>query len=77
MWNDDTGESMRRVSAAHPCPVCKKPDWCLDSPNGTAAICARVESGKRCGDAGWLHRRSDPTPPPPPPKSKKTHTTKD
>ncbi len=28
-----------------------------DSP--TAAICARVESDKRCGEAGWLHRLSD------------------
>jgi hypothetical protein len=49
----------RRVSRAHPCPICEKPDWCLVSADGTAAICARMESSKRCGDAGWLHRLQD------------------
>jgi len=38
--------------------VCGKPDWCLfagpdEAPN--AAICARTESPKRCGEGGWLH----------------------
>jgi len=49
----------RRVEKAHPCPICQRPDWCLmTGPEGnpTAAICARVVSEKRCGDAGWLHR---------------------
>ena len=51
-----------RVSRSRPCPICGKPDWCLivgptDDP--TAAICARVESGNRRGDAGWLHRLRD------------------
>jgi hypothetical protein len=54
----------KRVTRACPCPVCRKPDWCLVAgPEGdpTAAICARVESPKRCGEAGWLHRlRDDP-----------------
>jgi putative DNA primase/helicase len=53
---------MLRVSQARPCPVCKKPDWCLVAPDGSAAICARVESPKRCKDAGWLHRLAEPTP---------------
>ena len=49
----------QRVSRGHPCPVCGKPDWCVfvgphDAPE--AAICARVESPKRIGEAGWLHR---------------------
>jgi len=49
----------QRVSKSRPCPVCERPDWCLyagpaDSPE--AAICARVESQRRVGDAGWLHR---------------------
>lgn len=48
--------NMRRVSPAHPCPVCGKHDWCLASVDGSAAICARVEGSKRCGEAGWLHR---------------------
>lgn len=48
----------QRVSRRRPCPVCGKPDWCAysgpdDSP--TAAICQRVESPKRAGEAGWLH----------------------
>jgi hypothetical protein len=49
----------RRVSRAHPCPICGKPGWCLVSANGTAAICPRVESPRRAGDAGWLHRLAD------------------
>lgn len=50
---------MRRVTAARPCPVCKKPDWCLVATDGSAAICPRVVSPRRCGDAGWLHKLSD------------------
>lgn len=51
-----------RVDRGRPCPVCGRPDWCLyagpaDDP--TAAICARTESEKGCGDAGWLHRLRD------------------
>jgi hypothetical protein len=46
----------RRVRPDTPCPVCGKGDWCLRSADGTAAICARTESARRCGDAGWLHR---------------------
>lgn len=51
-------EKMKRVSKKIPCSVCEKPDWCLVAQDGSAAICARIESGsvKRCGDAGWLHQ---------------------
>jgi hypothetical protein len=31
----------------------------LLSHEGCAVICARVESSKRCGEAGWLHRLHD------------------
>lgn len=53
-----TSRGWLRVSRRNPCPVCGKPDWCLVSEDGTAAICPRVEAGaiKRVGDAGWLHR---------------------
>ncbi len=56
----------QRVSKRRPCPVCGKPEWCLYAgPDNapTAAICARTESPKRCGEAGWLHilRRDGPT----------------
>ena len=52
----------KRVSKRRPCLVCGKPDWCLfagpdDAPE--AAICARTESARRCGAAGWLHRLKD------------------
>ncbi len=64
-----TATEWQRVSRGRPCPVCDRPDWCLyagpaDSP--TAAICARVESPKRCGEADWLHKlRDDPLRPAP------------
>lgn len=48
----------RRVTKESRCPICGRPDWCLLAGarhDPTAAICARVESQKRCGDAGWLH----------------------
>lgn len=48
-----------RVTRHRPCPICGRPDWCLfvGSPTSPeAVICARVESGKRCGEAGWLHQ---------------------
>lgn len=49
----------RRVTAHAPCPVCGRADWCLLAHDGGAAICARVESPKRTGGAGWLHRLRD------------------
>jgi len=45
-----------RVSKAKPCPICEKPDWCLMSDDGNAIICARIESDRKCGEAGWLHK---------------------
>ena len=63
-----TQTTWQRVSRRRPCPICGRPDWCLyagpaDAP--TAAICARVESPKRAGEAGWLHKlREDPLQPP-------------
>lgn len=44
------------------CPVCGKSNWCLISPDGKAGICQRVESRKKCGEAGWLHRFDEPLP---------------
>lgn len=48
-----------RVSKSLACPVCGHTDWCLIAEDGSAAICPRIESDKRCGDAGWLHRLTD------------------
>lgn len=50
-----TPEGLRRVSRRSPCPICEKPDWCLVAEDGSRAICQRVESSRRAGDAGWLH----------------------
>lgn len=54
-----SGSDWRRVSRARKCPICGRPDWCLLSRDASAAICARIESAKRCGDAGYLHRLRD------------------
>ncbi len=53
-----TASKWVRVNRRNPCPVCGKPDWCLISGDGKAAICARIESDKPAGNkgAGWLHR---------------------
>jgi len=50
-------EKMLSVSKETPCQICGKPDWCLIAPDGSAAICARIQEGsvKVCGEAGWLH----------------------
>src|SRR5262245_3044144 len=50
---------MVRVSRGNLCPVCARPDWCLVAPDGSAAICPRVESDRRIGDAGYLHLLGD------------------
>jgi DNA primase len=44
-----------RVRKASPCPICGKPDWCLISQDGKSVICARIESQKPAGKAGWIH----------------------
>ena len=54
-----TNSQWRRVNRANPCPICKRPDWCAVSVDGGAALCQRVESPKRCGEGGWLHRLKD------------------
>ena len=52
-------QEFQRVNRQRPCPVCNHADWCLvsrdDPSNPSRVICARVESAKRYGDAGWLH----------------------
>jgi len=61
-----TFDRWRRVSASERCPVCGKPDWCLVAGQPgfiEAAICPRVESERRIGEAGFLHiLRSSPVP---------------
>ena len=46
------------VTRLHPCPICKKPDWCAYHDDGIAVICPRTPDGcvRFLGDAGYLHR---------------------
>src|SRR5262245_50906920 len=57
-----TLERWVRVSPSRPCPICRRPDWCLVAGDRGAAICPRTESPRRCGEAGWLHRLDCDTP---------------
>ena len=70
-------ERMRPVSASNPCPVCNKPDWCLVAADGSAAICKRVESVTRCGEAGCLHKLAQHVEGAPVPVKKQTSAPKD
>lgn len=63
--------SFNRVTHLHPCPVCKKPDWCRVFADGWVE-CMRVQSPKPAKSGGWMHSQrelsSGPvrfTPPPP------------
>jgi hypothetical protein len=40
------GEHWQRVSRGSPCPICRRPDWCAVSANGTVVLCQRVESSR-------------------------------
>lgn len=57
----DCASHWQRVSHSHPCPICGKPDWCLVSGDGNAAICPRIDQGsiKNLGAAGYLHLLND------------------
>lgn len=52
------GALLTRVTKANPCPVCKKPDWCMF--NQEVVLCMRVQSTRpkqfKDGSLGWLHR---------------------
>lgn len=54
--------SWKRVSHKHPCPVCKKPDWCCITDDGSMVLCCRVESSRpsRGKAGGWLHKVGGP-----------------
>ena len=52
-----------RVSRSVPCPICGRPDWCGVAPDGSVAICMRVESDRPTRNGGWLHSLGEPRPP--------------
>lgn len=60
-----------RVSRADPCPICKRPDYCTRTTDGSAVKCMRVESEKLASGnfGGWIHQMGSPLPPHPPPKA--------
>ena len=60
-----------RVNRKRLCPICGRKDWCLLSADGEAVICARVESNKKCGEAGWLHKLTGDVKPLPPVRQRK------
>ena len=47
----------RRVTAAAPCPVCGRADWCRESTDGGLVVCNRIQSSRpaRGNGGGWLH----------------------
>ena len=54
----------QRVSRTHPCPVCRKPDWCLFTADGEFICCQRSDTWRgepaiRRTDAGWLFSLAD------------------
>lgn len=52
-----------RVSRRNPCPICRKPDWCVVSKDGRRAFCPRTEGGRGWrGQLGYLHYLTEPLP---------------
>lgn len=50
-----TRSKILRVSRAHPCPICDKPDWCTYTEDGRLAFCMRVESDRTAGNGAYIH----------------------
>ena len=46
----------KRVTRAAPCGICRRPDWCGVSADGSAACCMRVQSDHPAKNGGWIHR---------------------
>ena len=53
--------SFTRVSKSHPCPVCKKPDWCRVFADGWVE-CMRVQSDRPAKSGGWMHSQRELSP---------------
>lgn len=51
-----------RVTAKHPCPICKKKDWCCITEAGDLVLCMRVPNDRPSkGQAGgYLHQTASP-----------------
>lgn len=61
-------ERWKEVTAAEPCPICAKPDWCRRSPDGTKIACRREARGAvetkryKDGSEAFLHILRDAGP---------------
>jgi len=53
----------KRVTKAHPCPICGKPDWCCYTKDERVVLCMRKQNDHPSrGDAGgWVYRLGDET----------------
>ena len=59
----------RRVSREHPCPICRRGDWCTVAPDGAAVCCMRAQSDRPVKNGGWMHWLTErPVRPLPPPR---------
>jgi len=63
-----------RVNRNRKCPICDHADWCMLSPDGTAALCMRLAGGRehklKDGAIGWIYKTGDvPTAPTRPPET--------
>lgn len=62
--------SFTRVSKSHPCPVCRRPDWCRVFADGWVE-CMRVQSDRPAKSGGWMHgQRQGLLPPLPRPQQR-------
>jgi len=58
-----------RATSNNPCPICKKPDWCLIAKDKSAVICPRIVATDQDGKekyvdgSGWLHVLKETTNP--------------
>lgn len=62
-----------RVTRQHPCPICKKHDWCTMCSK--YVCCMRVESPKPSKNGGWLHAIETAAPVQLPPRAHDTRPT--
>ena len=58
-----------RVTPEHPCPICRKPDWCGVLDN--LVCCMRIQSQHQTKNGGWIHKLDEPQQRPAPPPNDK------
>jgi len=56
----DVKQKWVRATRAHPCPVCKKPDWCAIGER--FVNCMRLANEHPCNNGGWLWPKGNDAP---------------